>query len=322
VFPVIFATLDVNIFSGKQKDSLFYAFAGGCLALSVGLLTSAGLGYFSSRDSMLFYYTWLSFPWHPSYLTMHLVFALSFLLIKLVSNRDQLSRSMTWIHWLLAICFFIVIILLSSKAGIITLGLVLMVLILYLAFYLRKYVRAIGLFILTFFAFWASFTLFPYSVQRFQSAKGTLSNWDQIEPGNTESTAERILIWDAALELGMGHCVFGVGIGDARDELSDIYFKKEIWQAHKLKLNAHNQYLQTFISTGFFGLLVLLGTMLLPAGFAIRNKHYFYFLFILITGFNFIFESMLCRQAGIVFFAYFNALLWYFFVLEKTSSGN
>ena len=78
------------------------------------------------------------------------------------------------------------------------------------------------------------------------------------------------------------------------------------------KLNAHNQFLQTFIGTGLLGFALLLMMTVggLIYGFVKRN--YILILFSVLMIFNFLVESMLQAQAGFVFFVFFFCLLSYY----------
>ena len=75
-------------------------------------------------------------------------------------------------------------------------------------------------------------------------------------------------------------------------------------------LNAHNQYLQTFITLGIGGVIGLLVMLLYPLSHAISNRNLLYAGFIFIFILNIFVESMLETQAGNLFFAFFNALLY------------
>ena len=89
------------------------------------------------------------------------------------------------------------------------------------------------------------------------------------------------------------------------------YKKENITAAYKQKLNAHNQYLQTALSIGFFGLIVLLISLFLPFVDSFKNGNFLLIIFLLIISFNFLFESMLERQSGVVFYAFFNSFLFF-----------
>lgn len=77
-------------------------------------------------------------------------------------------------------------------------------------------------------------------------------------------------------------------------------------------LNTHNQYFETIISLGVIGLILLLGYFIVPIFIMIKNKNFsiIYLIFILIISFNAFFEAIFERQCGIIFFNFFNMLLF------------
>lgn len=77
----------------------------------------------------------------------------------------------------------------------------------------------------------------------------------------------------------------------------------------KAEYNFHNQYLQTFSKIGIFGLLILCYLLAYLFVLSIRRKDYLTILFVFIVGASFLTESMLERQAGVVFFPFFYSLL-------------
>jgi len=101
-----------------------------------------------------------------------------------------------------------------------------------------------------------------------------------------------------------------VGTGDVEDALVKKYQEKGISMAAEQRLNAHNQYIQTYLAIGLPGFLILALMLFLPAWQAFRRYNLVYFLFLSIMAFNFIFESMLEAQSGVVFYAFFNVFLF------------
>jgi hypothetical protein len=55
---------------------------------------------------------------------------------------------------------------------------------------------------------------------------------------------------------------------------------------------------------------------------AIKKRAVMSMLFLIIVGFNLLFESMLERQAGVVFYAFFNSLLYLHYLNENLKDGN
>jgi len=80
---------------------------------------------------------------------------------------------------------------------------------------------------------------------------------------------------------------------------------KNYKNALKKEYNFHNQYFQIFAVIGFFGLILFCYLLFTPFVLSIRNKDYFFALFLFIVGFSFLTESMLERQAGTSFFPFF-----------------
>ena len=126
-----------------------------------------------------------------------------------------------------------------------------------------------------------------------------------------EGTSNRIVVWKTSVELIKENPVFGVGTGDVKDVLISRYKKNKITYAYIYKLNAHCQYLQTFVATGAVGFLILILCLFVPAIIAIKNRNIIYLLFLIIFSFNMLVESMLEVQAGVVFYAFFNSLFFY-----------
>jgi O-antigen ligase len=70
---------------------------------------------------------------------------------------------------------------------------------------------------------------------------------------------------------------------------------------------------------GILGLLILIGSLIVPAVAANRNQNYLYLAFLLFFSLCFLTESVLNSQKGVVFFAFFNSL--FAFHLLKRQEG-
>lgn len=127
---------------------------------------------------------------------------------------------------------------------------------------------------------------------------------DEAIPGNQK----RLVMWTVTTELILEH-PFGVGTGNVDEYLYARLEKKGFHQLVKDDLNPHNQYLQTTLEIGVLGLFVLLA--LISSCIYIAIKHRCFLLLLLISGlaFNMLFESMLQRQSGVVFYSFWIPLL-------------
>ena len=80
----------------------------------------------------------------------------------------------------------------------------------------------------------------------------------------------------------------------------------------KQRYNYHCQYLQTFSAIGILGIVCLILSFLIPLyKIGIKSKNYLLLTFFFIVAMSFITESMLERQAGVIFYAFFSSLLVY-----------
>lgn len=320
VFPLLFSTIDFSSFKNDFYPKLLKAFLLGCLVSCMFLINNAVFNYFTYNDESLLYYTNLSQMHHPSYLALYITFAIAIILVKLVVNNPD--NSTKWLFGIILIILFqVFIVLLSSKAGIIGLALTYILAILFSIFMGKKiFSRTLVLSLSLLIALMITISSIPYSYNRLYSAKQVVESSEEINVTADEGTASRILIWSTSVKVIKENFFFGVGTGDVKQSLMDKYKEQGITQAYHDHLNAHNQYLQTFIALGLFGFLVLLAGFVLPAIFSFKHNNMLYFLFLGMIGFHLLVESMFERQAGVVFYGFLNVVLFYFTVSEEKSN--
>ncbi|MDT8392851.1 MAG: O-antigen ligase family protein [Bacteroidales bacterium] len=313
IFPVMFASIRKEVLSLKISRRVLTSFVFGVFASMLLCYSVAFFEYAQNGNVETFYYSSLSVLIHPSYLAMYVCFAIAVLLYynlkAYIRGRLNIILSM-----ILVLLFQLFVVMLSSKAGILGLILVIALFSAYTIFSEKRLLTGLFSGFVLSVSFLILFFLFPASSARFEQTREVL---EQAEVGGAEvanSTGERIMIWYYTFEITNENFLFGVGTGDVIDHLLSKYNEKGMRNAFDLQLNAHNQYLQTFLALGIVGLIVLLLTLLLPAIFSVEQRHYLYLMFLVLISFNFLFESMLETQAGVVFYAFFNA---YFFSIKK-----
>jgi len=143
-----------------------------------------------------------------------------------------------------------------------------------------------------------SFTVFIKNPKKFVESK-TL-----YKTGNEE----RMVLWSITVSL-IKQYPFGVGTGNVDDFLIVELLKfKQSSLAFK-KYNPHNQFLQTTLEIGFIGLLILLIFIVISFKTAFKNKDWLLVMILSTLVFNSLFESMLQRQSGIVFYSFWICLL-------------
>jgi O-antigen ligase len=119
----------------------------------------------------------------------------------------------------------------------------------------------------------------------------------------------RVTIWKSAWEVIKKNPVTGVGTGNASTELKNEFIKKGYTEGLYDSLNAHNQFLEIQLENGIIGLVVFLVLLGYGLHIAISGNNYFLLAYIIMTVIFFIFESMLNRLAGVMFFPFFMFLL-------------
>jgi O-antigen ligase len=129
---------------------------------------------------------------------------------------------------------------------------------------------------------------------------------DVSAQGSTES---RELIWGAAVPLIREHMPWGTGTGDVKDVLVQRYTELGYTHVAEMRLNAHSQLLQTPLTLGLAGSMLLLGLLVVPGLDAIKRKDALMFYFLLLLTLNWGTESMLETQAGVLFLSWGSLML-------------
>lgn len=304
LFPIILVS---RPFNKSQIRTIFWAFVIGSVVCSVILLTRAVYTYvvFSENN---FFYLQLSFFTHPSYLAMYFNFAIAWLMFSVFNKQQILNRFYTILSFCAIFFFSGMILLLSSKMGlIILLGLYIGFMI-YFIISRKKYVLGFAGLIIIISSAYFLIRFVPEISDRLKTVIAAMSSSSNNQT-EAESTAVRLLIWSAAKEVVSENFLVGTGTGDAKDALLVEYEKRGMTGALEHKLNAHNEYYQVFVSLGMIGFILLILSLLLPLYSAFTSSNAIYILFLLIIILNFLPESMLETQAGVIFYAFFNSVL-------------
>lgn len=148
----------------------------------------------------------------------------------------------------------------------------------------------------------------------FQEYAKSPSGFVKAKQGYKEGNEVRLIMWTVATEEFMQH-PFGVGTGNVDDHLSyrlTLYGQTEMAKKdgeNGIQYNPHNQFLQTAVEIGVIGLLLLVTLFGFTLRFAWRHRNYALLIMTAALVFNSLFESMLQRQSGIVFFSFWICLL-------------
>lgn len=236
---------------------------------------------------------------HPSYIAMYALLALLISIDNIFEKQKQ-----SWlIFWVIAsIAFIVFIVLLSSRSGVIA---AIITLPLFILYRLRGSIQTwllLGILVVS---------ISGVSIMALNNARVKTSLKDVSENKINEVLNEdiRVTIWKSAWEVIKVNPVMGVGTGNASTELKKEFLKKGYTEGLYDSLNAHNQFLEIQLENGIIGLVIFL--LLLGYGLyiAVSENNYFLLAYIIMTIIFFIFESMLNRLAGVMFFPFFMFLL-------------
>ena len=125
LFPLFLATIDLKTIKVRINHFLI-AFTAGCFLITIILPVHSFFNFLETKSISEFFYGKLAWYIHASYIAMFLVFAIGLITYYLQTKYEKTSSLKKIILIFLLTYFFIFIIMLSSKAGIISLVLVLL----------------------------------------------------------------------------------------------------------------------------------------------------------------------------------------------------
>jgi O-antigen ligase len=247
-------------------------------------------------------YNWqqLSTLEHPTYLAIKTIWAI--ILLYLAGSSLSLSKSL---KILLILLFTTFVFLLSSRAGI----LIMVLLFIYLTWLQIKSIkiRILLLFLIPL-IFAGAFRLTILNT-RMKSEFSEIRDKFTFENFDFKNIHFRTRAMYTAMMLIREHPLLGVGL-DARRELTEEYKRRGYNVEAEWRLNAHSQYLETQLTFGIPGTMILIWMLLAPY---IKRKstwnHELIVPFLIIATVSMLFESILVRQWGIMFFVLFCCIL-------------
>ena len=137
---------------------------------------------------------------------------------------------------------------------------------------------------------------------RFQLIPDALENFESKNNPSIESNTSRLLMWSTSIDVFKEFPFAGVGTGDYDDVLTK---KNESYGNSGVAMhryNSHNQFLNTMVQLGLFGLVVLIMLFLNGFKMAYQQKNIIGLFTLSCFFLNFLFESFIESQAGIILF--------------------
>lgn len=310
VFPLLFS------FQLKQ-DRLRIELVGGMFLVGVvstmvlGIINSA-ICYFDDGSFSCFLTVSISPIHHPTYFVVYLLFGI--LLSWIGWYRKWAYYKLAWIVPFTFLALILHVLSLSL-AGI----LFLMIFFFFAAVYLiyRKWGKKLavaGLIIVPVIAY-LFVTKVPQVEGEYNNAKWYMDQYMRDPESFVKNTPypmsgseERLILWTVASGILATHPM-GVGTGNVDDIMFEQLNKLGQAELAEKKLNPHNQFLQTGIEIGWLGLLVFLILLGYVIHLAWKFRSGLLLLLATSLAFNSLFESMLQRQSGIVFYTFWICIL-------------
>ncbi len=311
--------------SGLKKDSIsakvstlfIYALMVACLLALLQAcwhsLTGSAISNFESFKLLRYF----NVP--PHYFGMYLNFAYGMLLLWFVRQRYLFKRA--WISVLGLAIILVMIILLAVRIQFIVF---LMVNLTVVAISWKQWqkTRNWQLIAMPVLALLLGLAILPGPRNRIMDSFNELVSFREMV--NNKQTNPRKFLWRDGMKVIRQHLIFGTGTG-AEDAALHQYLSEEqavFWNGQdtytlaETNYNYHNAYLQHWASNGIVGLVLLLLLFYLPFYKAKPDAEAIVFL--LVCGISFLTESMLQRQAGVLFFSFFYGV---FFIIPQENSA-
>jgi O-antigen ligase len=302
----------LKLFKEKWLHTAFYtlwiaALLAGVYLIGFGLyrtFTYPGDNYVGNASFFL-YYTGLSEPlMHPAYLSLLVVMAMmgAFWLRRQGVFRHQ-------VYWLAQAFLLVFLVMVSARMSL--LAFVLSVF--WLGWYLgwrqgKRRVVLIGLASLGVFVSLVFFMLPERLQERFTELTQLNYNVQAESIHDFSGLTIRLAEWEGVLVALQGDWLIGHGTGAGKSALMMAYESMGFKVGLEYSYNAHNQFLETALSNGFLGVIMLL--LLFVGAFyqARKQQNWLAMWFLIFFFFCIQTESMLIRHRGALFFALYLSL--------------
>jgi O-antigen ligase len=257
---------------------------------------------------------YFSYLHHPSYFAVYILLAV-FLLFKL--KETYFKEKLKPLFWLILSLFTIAYLATISLAAFLFLAALIGVLV--LRFIFKKVPKPYSWFTVLILpvVFYILIWSIPTIQLQMKSSIHYLREYVQnpiafinSKDGYISGDETRIIMWTVTAEEIIANPL-GVGTGSVDVHLSNRLKSHGLHEIAKMDdrktivYNPHNQYLQLGLELGILGLILFLSLIVYTIRKAYKEKNWILLMIVLSLAFNSLFESMLQRQSGIVFYTFF-----------------
>jgi O-antigen ligase len=309
LFPPILSGLFLD---KKDVTRMLYSFVIGCTIASVYSLSHSLSVNFSLNRLSVFVNDLYSTEMTTNaigishvYFGMYLSFAVVILFYFVIYEKQTMGKFIGILTHISFLLFFMFLI--GGKMSIISLLFLLFLTGVTYSIRTKRWLIGALLVIFPIIAFWTTLNYSSYTKGRFQE----LLNPQNYFVGDNawNSIGARISIFKCAIQGYHKSPIFGTGVGDVQNDLNRCY--SDLNFTSLMDMNAHNQYVQLLLGSGVIGLGFFCAILFYAIVSAYRRKNWIYIYFIFVFALCCLTESVLERQHGVIFFSFFNSLLFF-----------
>ncbi len=287
LFPVLFSIISIDL------KKLKYAFIAGNVIAVLICFSNALAYWFFQKTTDYFFYTKFSYFMHPGYFSMYLLLAIIFVWDELVNKNSFFVK---WLMINVLIVFAGAILLLSSRTAVVITPLLIGFLMIKSVLKRKQVVLSVIITILMTGGSW-------YLIQQ-----NKISN--RLSVSNLLNLKQNIRyrVWQSSAKVFLQNPIPGTTSGDVKAQLQQQFEKDNIPQAVKRHYNTHNQFLQILVANGIVGMMLMLMHWIFFLKEQITRKNFTAVMFLIVVLAFMTTESVLERQAGAMFYAFFIAI--------------
>jgi O-antigen ligase len=310
ILPLIILTCKISLSNDQLQKLILYFFYAG-LVVSLGLLMFAFYRYQTGFSAEVFYYRELTniIRHHPVYYSYYLLFGLlARFLILFRTHHKKL------VFWIINVFGVTILVLLASK-------MVVSLLVIITIFLLFTYFRSTRVYyklvagVLLVLLISGSFVFFPQvrgkATDMLHLSMNDLKQEKYAYNYPFNGLNFRLVLWKLSIQHLYNDRLlwFGVGTGDARDYLNEVYAQHGLLDGGYINYNTHNEYVETLVRHGLAGLFFLFSVYLWGFYKGFSKANFFLVIFLLIFAISSWSEASLSVNKGIVFFSLYFPLL-------------
>ena len=266
-----------------------------------GLTTSA---LYASSHSFPKNHNLLLDPLHHNYLSLYILTAIALLYTDLTHHWKLSNYHRTrWFVIADIILLSVYIILIKSRSGLVALSILSVICLLHLGWWKKKKKIAYIVIACTIAVAGATYLVAP---KMYKHVTSTAKNLVREGEGDV-----RQKLWRCGLYTFKERPILGYGCDGYWIALNENYHKYDCPSGFQGKLSTHNQYLETAMSVGLIGLVVMLCMMVAPAILSFRRprRNLSMLLFTIVYAICIFFEATFERQMGLLFIPWWYCLL-------------